>query len=108
MIKLLVWLAGSCGLLWLAWRFSTWHLLVQLVVLAALFLWVVGGGVVLAYRVKHSARTARVAAADIAAVMPADARASYVKNYGEMSARYLEQAHPEVWDNMARVATGVK
>lgn len=108
MIKLLVWLAGSCGLLYLAWRFATWHLLVQLLVLAALFLWVVGGGVVLAYRVKRGAVGKRDSAANRAAVTPADVRQRFVVEYGEDAARITEKNNVGVWEAMARYHEATK
>lgn len=108
MIKLLVWLAGSCGLLWLAWRFATWHLLVQLLVLAALFLWVVGGGLLLAYRVKRSAVGKRESAADRAAVTPGTARADWVQKYGAQDADAMEKNNPDVWEALSRAARAAK
>ena len=108
MIKLLVWLAGSCGLLYLAWRFATWHLLVQLLVLAALFLWVVGGGLLLAYRVKRSAVGKRESAADRAAMTVQQARAHYVAIYGEESAQSIERSNPAAWEVVARAQRAAK
>lgn len=108
MIKLLVWLAGSCGFLYLAWRFATWHLLVQLLVLAALFLWVVGGGVTLAYRGRKLARAARDSAADRAAVTPQQARAHYVAIYGEETAQSTERVNPAAWEIVARASRAGK
>lgn len=108
MIKLLVWLAGSCGLLYLAWRFATWHLLVQLLVLAALFLWVVGGGLLLAYRGRKLARAARDSAADRAAVSPTEARARWIVNFGEAEAVSMEKNNPHVWEDVARLSRSAK
>lgn len=108
MIKLLVWLSGSCGLLWLAWRFATWHLLVQLAVLGALFLWVVGGGLLLAYRVKRSAVGARQSAADRAAVRPGLARNKFVEMYGEDAALAVEKNNYEVWAHIDRASGAAK
>lgn len=108
MLKLLVWLAGSCGLLWVAWRFATWHLLLQLVVLAALFLWVAGGGVVIAYRVKHTRAVREVTATERAALTPEQARANYVACHGETQARSAELASPAVWDVIAHASRAQK
>lgn len=108
LVKLLVWCAGSYGLFVLASRFATWRLLLQLVVLAALFLWVVGGGALLAYRGKQIARTARVAAADRAAATVAHVRASYVHAFGEESARAVETRTPDVWAQIARGVEAAK
>lgn len=108
MLKLLVWLAGSCGLLWLAWRFATWHLLVQLLVLAALFLWVVGGGVTLAYRGRQIARHAREAAADQAAEPHVHPRIAYIKLYGEDKALAIERIDPMIWERIGAVRRAAK
>lgn len=60
MIKLLVWLAGDCALLYAVDRMGLWHAIIAAAVLVCSVLWILGGAVVIGHGL--SPRTARPAA----------------------------------------------
>lgn len=68
MVKLLIWLAGAIGFLFAIDTFGFWHEAVALAVLAAAFVWIIGGGLWVARGSRGAARHRAKPSADAAAL----------------------------------------
>lgn len=108
MARLFVWLCGSVGLVYLAWRFAVWNLVWQMSIVAGLFLWVIIGGFLLAYKPRVPAPPIHVAGPVEMARKAAAARAAYVMQFGEASAAHAEQQEPDFWQRVAAYREGAK
>lgn len=63
-MKFFLWQAGVIGFAAAIWRFGYWREIVPLAVLAAAFVWIVGGGLWVSQRRKGQSDAARISPAD--------------------------------------------
>lgn len=75
MIRLLVWFAGALGFLYVISHFGYWREAIAFAVLAAAFMWIVGGGLWVVRGPGHRAQIPGRIPADAAAMKEAARRA---------------------------------
>jgi hypothetical protein len=102
MVRLLVWLAGSVSLLWLAYHFGVWRVLVSMTIAACAFLWIIFGGYLIARNWRKEAPPPPPMSPEDMLLHMAAARKGYAAQYGETGAKFAEGANPQIWANMVQ------
>lgn len=97
MARVLLWFAVSLCLFWLCWRFAVWHLLWQMALIGATFVWVSIGCWLFSRQPRG--RVAAPAARELTPIeLRARAeRAAYAMKFGETAAVEMDLTDPEFW-----------
>jgi hypothetical protein len=97
MARQIIWLCGCVGLLYLAYRFSVWHLLWQIFIVFMLFAWVILGAYLVGHKQREVRRTAQDRAELFAETRAAAERANYAARFGEDKAAQIDHNDPQFW-----------
>lgn len=97
MMRQIIWLCGSAGLFYLAYRFSVWHLAFQLFIIVALVLWVILGGYIVGHVHRELRHTSQDRAQLFGEMRAAAERQAYVDRFGEDRAAQIDRDDPQFW-----------